>query len=143
MTTILTSLEWLPHTAWWEPYLEIPFQLGGRGPAGCDCWGLVHLAYQQERGVELHDFVDYQTVADGADVADALTGWQRIDAEPALGVLLFDLGKASDNRYHVGLATGEGRMLHTNQTNGVPVVIEISRHLRSKYLGCHVPRVID
>lgn len=51
-------------TRWAAPYLTIPYIAGGRGPAGCDCWGLVRLVYQEQRGILLPAYSD----VDGEDL---------------------------------------------------------------------------
>ena len=42
--------------SWALRYVGLPFEDGGRGPAVVDCWGLVLLAYRQEKNIVLPDY---------------------------------------------------------------------------------------
>lgn len=102
--------------SWTNGYVGIPYVPFGRGLEGCDCWGLVVLAYAAELGIVLPDYSDaYASPEEQAEV-DALVGrasvepvWSRIDDPQPLDVLVFRRGRLET---HVGLHVDRGRMLH-------------------------------
>lgn len=102
-----------------ERYLGIPWVLNGESPAGCDCWGLVRLAYREELGVDLvhPSAMSAETAAAVArrvaEVRELLLGAARfVPAEGApadLDILEFSTrGRLAD---HVGVVAG-GMLLH-------------------------------
>lgn len=45
-----------------DHYIGIPYKLGGRTTAGIDCYGLVKLVYERERGIVLPDWSVDETI---------------------------------------------------------------------------------
>lgn len=78
---------------WATRYLTIPFCEKGRDEAGVDCYGLVRLIYQRERGITLPSYTeDYTTTDDVREIRRLLAGevgtqWQEISLAT---VALFD-----------------------------------------------------
>ena len=87
-----------------QPLIGIPFRPGGTAVDGCDCWGLVCLAYRTLYGIAL-DIAP----ASGAEVLAEAARWSRVTTPTVGDVLLF---RARGWPAHVGVALGQGRMLH-------------------------------
>jgi len=90
--------------------IGIPFLLGGRTSAGCDCWGLLWLAYGELLDISLPSLAPGDVDA----VELAKTAWRQLPpgAEAAGDVLLF---RVQGWPGHVGLAVGRRRMLHVSE----------------------------
>jgi cell wall-associated NlpC family hydrolase len=105
---------------WWERYLDIPFLEHGRSQAGCDCWGLVRLAWAEQRGVELPAWDAYTDIKDRPAIqgllAEALAGFQEIVAPEEFAIALF---RSAVSVFHVGLMVDRERMLHIERDAGV------------------------
>lgn len=41
---------------WANDYVGIPYVLNGRDRDGCDCWGILVLVFQEQRGIVLPDW---------------------------------------------------------------------------------------
>lgn len=92
----------------------IPWLDRGRDLDGCDCWGLVRLAYRLGLGLDLPSCADgYVTAADASAVDSLIQGgrpdWQVI---PVSEAQVWDLVLIYDHPWHVGLVAYAGRMLH-------------------------------
>ena len=110
-------------------YVGIPCSDKGRTSAGCDCWGLVVLAFKGCRGIVLPSYDDrYLTDADTEALAALIEGerqthWQEIargQERPFDLVLLRRLGAAC----HVGIVVQRGSMLHMPTGAGLASVID-------------------
>ncbi len=99
-----------------DDLIGVPFADRGRGRSGCDCWGLVYLAYAELLGIDLPHCLDgYASHADRAAIAvlvsNGVSAWRsvppgserRFDA-----VLMLHRGAP----VHIGLVTRPGRVLH-------------------------------
>lgn len=120
-------------TAHWSmPYVGLPWLPMGRTAAGCDCWGLVRLIYQEVAQIDL-DPLDgrYVTAEERADIAAIIRGeratgqWVPVElgGEADLDVIVLHwLGFQS----HVGVVAGRGLMLHAmaGQPSGVVRYLE-------------------
>ena len=113
--------------AWAAQYLNIPFAEHGRSRDGLDCYGLVRLVYQEQRGIELPSYTEgYATTDDGAEIEAMCRGelsklWKEIPAHEAQlfdGVIFRVMGHVS----HFGLVLEAPRFLHCMR--GVWSVIE-------------------
>ena len=51
------------YAPWVARYIGIPFVSGGRTIIGCDCYGLLYLAYTIELGIEIPSLADRYTDA--------------------------------------------------------------------------------
>jgi len=99
----------------WGSLVGIPWRERGRERTGCDCYGLVRLAYREGRSVELPSYADgYASVADNAGIHQLIEGgkvaWDAVSLgeERAWDVVLMTLAGTD----HVGLVIGPGLMLH-------------------------------
>lgn len=100
-------------------YLNIPFKHLGRDFAGCDCFGLVQLFYNQEFNLKLPEYADYQEswhLLDAKLILKLYTkfGFTRIkDSEYKFGDVLI----LNENNYpkHLGIVIGGGNFIHTLQ----------------------------
>lgn len=105
---------------WAAAYVGIPFRSGGRDRSGCDCWGLLSLAYREVYGIQLPSFDDEYDRAGDRAVIEGLVAqhlpempWQPVAAVIPGDALLFNVAGQS---VHVGVAVGDGRFLHVLST---------------------------
>lgn len=103
-------------------YVGVEYADHGRGPK-LDCWGLVLLVHQRERGVELPDYAAlYDRAEDDPKVERAFenraTGpYERVllAARRELDILVFNVaGRAR----HCGLVLEGGKFLHIHRGTG-------------------------
>ena len=116
-------------------YVGIPFKDGGRDFSGLDCWGLVRLAWKEERGILMPDMGDeYSSAFARGDVSGLFSSYTAQDwnvdvtALPRreLDVLVFSFASLE---LHVGLWVAPGEMLHVMK--GMDTAIE--RYDRTKW----------
>ncbi len=104
--------------SWWGRYVGIPFADRGRDRAGCDCWGLVRLAYAEELGIDLPSYGEI-SVTELRRIAERMEGardhgpWSAVHEVQAFDVLLMAGRVGGRVAAHVGLSIGGGRVLHT------------------------------
>ena len=109
---------------WARKYIGIPFEPGGREPAGCDCYGLVCFVYREEFGATLPSYTGAYTPETPAATVEALVkneadaAWAQVN-DPAPGdvVLVRRLGRDS----HVGLYVGDHKLLHCDRGTGAVI----------------------
>ena len=117
---------------WASNYLGIPFRAHGRTRAGCDCWGLVRLIYQEQLGVALPEFAGVSP-DDAAGVAWAIESqrpaWRavRFDERQEFDVVVMRSrlvveGRAVAPDMHIGVVTPDLKILHTQLPFGVACV---------------------
>lgn len=99
-----------------DSLVGIPYLDKGRDRAGCDCWGLVALAFAELAGVELPSYADrYVTGADRQALA-ALIGGELGDWLPVVSgsERRFDVVLMREGSYprHIGLVVTPGQLLH-------------------------------
>lgn len=101
----------------WTRYVGIPNRAHGRDRSGVDCWGLVRLVFQEERGIRLPSYVGQCPALDEReDLARLITSerdvgpWREVDRAQPFDVLLFRVGA---HETHVGLAVDAKNMLHS------------------------------
>jgi cell wall-associated NlpC family hydrolase len=104
-------------SVWWADYIGIPFAERGYTRAGCNCWGLAHLVWAEQRGIYLPTFGGrYQSVRDGDSVQAIRREFEplcdRIEVPEPLDIVLFDL---ADGSLHVGLVIDQRFMLHVEE----------------------------
>lgn len=111
----------------------IPWRDRGRDRDGCDCWGLVRLAYADGLGVDLPSYADdYADTNDRAALNALFAGerapWRTVTAGADRP---FDLVLMRERPWHVGLVVRRGLMLHMPE--GQSSVVEpytTGRHAR-------------
>lgn len=99
-----------PH-AWEEGYLEaifqgVPYQWGGKSPAGIDCSGLTQIIYRS---------MGRRLPRDAYQQAEIMLP----TADPVPGDLAFFTDPAGENISHVALYLGAGYLLHATPQQGV------------------------
>ena len=113
-----------------ERYLRIPFVERGADWSGCNCWGLVVLAYREELGIALpaHPGIgaaDLKGAKGAISAAVESDLWPRASEPRDFDVaILRGLSVAGGQSFsvtcHVGLIVGRGtRLLHTEEGVGV------------------------
>lgn len=133
---------------WSDRYVGIQYRELGRTREGCDCYGLVRLAYAAELDISLPDYLAYDSVEEHVEIAALIDGarispsWQRLDAPPlALDVVVFRRGRLST---HVGLVIRPGLMLHMQGEDAAKVESYRSGAWSHRFLGHyrHVERAV-
>jgi cell wall-associated NlpC family hydrolase len=100
---------------WVNQYIGLPYEAKGRSKDAVDCWGLVRLVLQEQKGFILPSFTDlYDDPDNHAEVTKALSigvvDWGEVDdPEPFDVVILRLMGEP----WHCSLYLGDGIMLHT------------------------------
>ncbi len=103
-------------------FIGVPYVDHGRSHDGVDCWGLVHLVYDELLGIRLPDYrAFYGSANDQAEVSALLgmaaagqiagASWRPVprgDWKP-LDVVLIRMGRYAS---HVGILAGGGLFLH-------------------------------
>jgi len=97
-----------------QKYIGIPYKHLGRGVKGLDCWGLLCLFYQQEKGIELPSYVDeYDGRASIAKaINDNLGTWQWTDKPQFGDLMVFNILGLP---IHTAIYLGCGNFLHSFQ----------------------------
>lgn len=121
-----------------DDLVGIPYRDKGRDRAGCDCWGLVRLAFLERRAIELPAYLEsYRTAADRREVAGLIAG-ERVAWLPVGegDELPFDAVLMRHGRFarHVGLVVGAGRLLHVEEGR--------SSAIESYRSGAIAPRIV-
>ena len=113
---------------WVDDFIRMPYRRGGRDATGVDCWGLVALVYKRQAAIDLEPFSAVEST-DGAAVEMVITReaakWVPVSRgdEKALDVVVMRSifehdGKAMTADMHIGVMTGPGFILHTEQKAG-------------------------
>lgn len=103
---------------WATQYLKLPFVDRGRDRAGLDCYGLVRLIYQEQRGILLPSYTEgYATTDDKTEITalargEIATRWKPIPIET---VQLFDgvILRIAGLPIHFGMVLDEQYFIHT------------------------------
>jgi cell wall-associated NlpC family hydrolase len=107
---------------WWHRYLCIPFQERGRGWEGIDCWGLVALVYQEQKGITLPDYLDcYENTQQAQEISAEIKTQSQISWIEVVSPQPFDVAlvRMRGVPMHVGILTKAGWMLHASHGVGV------------------------
>lgn len=106
---------------WSEKYLGIPYKELGRTLSGSDCYGLVYLVYEKERGIRLPSYdKEYISPKEHEQVNQLISGamvsseWMPIpiiDYKP-MDVIAFRTGELV---FHLGLIVDKKYMLHSRR----------------------------
>jgi cell wall-associated NlpC family hydrolase len=112
--------------AWAGSYLQIPFLEHGRTRAGLDCYGLVRLVFQEQRGIELPSLTHgYATTTDADEIltlfrGELLAHWQEV---PTTQARLFDVAifRILGQPIHFALALDPPWFLHVVKDTDVSI----------------------
>lgn len=123
---------------WTNKYIKVPFKDKGRDENGCDCWGLIRLIYQKEKGICLPNLLGYRDTLDRAVIADICekerAEWEEIkkgDEQPFDVVVIKMMGFPM----HVGIVYKKGFMLHCLKGVGTVAVNYESRQWVKRVVG--------
>lgn len=102
--------------SWPNRFVGLSHEAGGRVRAGCDCYGLARVIYQEELGLSLPDYLGALSIEEEGEIAALIAGrarlpmWVPIDG-PAVA---FDLAVFRRGRMqtHLGVVVRRGLMLH-------------------------------
>lgn len=107
--------------------ITTPFIEGGRDYSGCDCWGLILLAYRDVLGVEIPNYENVfysgqESLVSVSEEIEQIKSCQSVFREvvnPQKGDIVFFnmLGRP----IHVGFVIDEKTMIHTSKTSGVAI----------------------
>ena len=104
----------------------VPFVPQGRSRDGLDCWGVVWLAYNEVRGIDLPSYADEYKTEDIRNfphleelINKYLPEWEETTNPTEGDVVLMRL---RGRPIHVGLVIGDGMMLHIEE--GIELCIE-------------------
>lgn len=133
-------------------YINIPFKHRGRDFNGCDCFGLVRLIYEQERGILLPDYLEIDYNCDLNDKNEThiqdiykyhlKSGW--VLATPPYkrwDTLIFYASPRKIIADHMGLFMGDGKFIHTSSYYKTSMVAnlegiwELKLYGGAKYIG--------
>lgn len=132
---------------WCNKYIKIPFKDCGRDENGCDCWGLARLIYRDELGIELPTLTGYSDTHDRRVIADLYEGehprWVEVPLgqEKEFDIIIF---RTMGLPTHVGVAIGDGFMIHCERSIGTCIsnyrkemlwkkrIVGVYRHASSK-----------
>lgn len=112
---------------WAVDYVGLPFEAGGRGRAGSDCYGLLALVLREQFGkvVPAYDGIGFEDGCDRAALA-AFMEAHRMDwievppgqEQPGDGILMRMMG----HPIHVAIVVAKGWMLHIE--DGIDACLE-------------------
>jgi len=94
-----------------EKYIGIPYEVNGRDMQSVDCWGLVHLIYKNELGINLPSFAEEGIDATRTEelIAKYKEGWEPSENINAGDVVIFRIFGIES---HIGLAIDSERFIH-------------------------------
>jgi cell wall-associated NlpC family hydrolase len=109
-------------SSWAVDYVGLPFLPKGRTRQGVDCYGLVRLIYQEQRGIDLPSYTeDYATTTDHQEITSLLRGevgsrWREIPVEQARSYdgLVF---RIAGQPTHFGMVLEPPRFIHAISTS--------------------------
>ena len=124
---------------WVGKYIGIPFVSNGRTMTGCDCYGLVRLVLRNEYGIELpelsNNYNDAQNLKETArlfeDYRPVILAEKLLKPQEKALVVITEHGVAA----HVGIAAGNGYVLHTGVKTGSICQKESHPGIRSRIEG--------
>jgi cell wall-associated NlpC family hydrolase len=121
--------------AWVNSYVGIPYVLNGRDRAGVDCWGILCLAFREQRGVELPDqqrdgdslFEAVDRLTDGLTMVGRANLAVQLERPEPWAIVLAHRHRVA---HHAGIVVGS-HVLHAERGIGVvcaPMVFFARQH---------------
>ena len=103
---------------WSGQYLNLPFIEQGRDRAGVDCYGLLRLVFQEQRGIVLPSYTEGYTTEDDMKLLTDLvrghvaTAWSHVERAQAT---VYDavIFRMKGEPIHVGVVLDHEYFLHT------------------------------
>jgi cell wall-associated NlpC family hydrolase len=124
----MISAKTIAPSHWTTAYVGLPWQDGGRGVDGVDCWGLVRIVYARELGIDLPSYGDTpassliaaaRAITAGKDSED----WVKVASglQRPFDVCVMRL---CGNRVtgHVGVMIDQFNLLHVEAATDVAIV---------------------
>jgi len=118
-----------PDAKWANQYVGIPFLTHGRDHNGADCWGLVRLAFMEQKGIVLPSMIEaYRSTAQLRRIArriqheiDTSGEWIRVlqGQEQPFDVMVCLM---QGFPMHVALVVKKGSMLHVTEDNNTVTI---------------------
>lgn len=112
-----------PRLHWSSQYVGLPFAEGGRSRKGVDCWGLLHLIFRDQYGIEVPSYAEqYVGKEERREIARLLETETKTD--PWISVIPGseqegDMATFRDRRAglpsHTGMVLSKSRMLHVSR----------------------------
>lgn len=128
---------------WWDKYRGIPYKQDGCTFAGCGCWGLVVLVYQNELGITLPDYSGVASSADKVAYEEAAglipSYWREIRKPKEFDVITFKVGRL----FHVGIVTQPRHIRFLHVCHGISVSMEFGDSIAWKRRITGISRHID
>jgi cell wall-associated NlpC family hydrolase len=98
-------------SAWWLPYLLVPFKENGRDMRGWDCFGCVRYVLKDQTGIELPMF-DFHSAAEILRQSEK-PEWIKANAPKQFDIVCVNVPTPRGLRpIHVGIMVDEKRVLH-------------------------------
>lgn len=126
--------------SWAGRYVGIPYVKRGFDRAGCHCWGLVHLVYREQCGIDLpmHEAVipgDGIAIARAFRKARLLSPWCDVSGDRRdFDLLLMLKGNVP---MHVGIAVGPRKLLHVEEGTATMCVAAVHPFYRSRIVAAY------
>lgn len=102
-------------SAWWTKYIGIPFVEKGRSDVGVDCWGLVKIIYEKEKGIILPSYEELYETTEDRDIlsqtiqSESSAHWLNPEKPKEFDVIILDMRGLP---MHVGIVTKDNHMIH-------------------------------
>ena len=102
-------------------YINIPYKHLGRNTEGVDCYGLVRLVYETEKGIILPEFqyeFDWVSegcnhVVDGMNSPEIISNWAKVNKPyKPLDIIIFYLSNKKVVANHIGIIINDDKFLH-------------------------------
>ena len=122
-----------------DRYLPIPYVDKGADFDGVNCWGLVKLVYEVERGIRLPDYAEVDEKS-GPDVEREINAHRGEWQEASMASLIdFDLLilRVRNLPWHIGVYVGDGHFMHAHPVTGVTAPRLTNVHWRNRILGAY------
>lgn len=109
---------------WQNDYIRIPFLDKGRTEKGADCWGLVRLIYQRQRGIELPDYSEcYSNTKDVNAITPHIMDvkvkhWHDVATPQEFDLIIL---KYKGFPWHVGVVITPKKMIHCGYGVGTAI----------------------